>query len=158
MSEDDRPHRSWREIDQLRDGTARRDERRPGGKAAEARAQAAAQKYIKEIDKIFSNDPGGEEGSRLAAALRDAHGTPELPAVCRSYREAIGLPVDPSLLGLFLDTGESELVVQALEALLALQRGGRLEASKGLRSQLRVLEQDFDNAIAEVAEDLLAEL
>ena len=158
-ADDDRPKRSWKEIDQMRDGSVRRDERRPRGKAAEARSRAATQQYLKEVDKIFA--PGGDSGEAepLAKAVRDAHGTSGLVAACREYVATAGVPRDPDLLAIFLDCGEPELVVQALEALLALRREGHLdEVSKGLRSQLRVLAQDFNDSIAEAAEDLVAEL
>lgn len=155
---DDRPKRSWKEIDQMRDGSHRKDEPRPRGKAAEARAAAATKEYLKEADKLFSSEQGGADGERLAKAIRNAHGTPGLAPACREFLDTLGLPRDPSLLALFLDSGESELVVRALVGLLSLQGAGELEVTKGLRSQLRVLEQDFDDAIAEAAEDLVAAL
>ena len=53
---DERPRRSWREIDQMRDGSRGRsgDERRPRGAAAEARAKAATQQYLKHADELFA--------------------------------------------------------------------------------------------------------
>ncbi len=160
MSDDrdryDRP--SWSEIDKRRDGSSGRSrdarERRPQGKAAEARARAATSLYLKEADKMFSDAEGGAQGEALAKQARDAHGTSELPAACRAYRDQLGIPSDPSLLSLFLDTGEAELVVAALTALLAAQKAGGLEATPGLKSQIRVLAQDFNDDVAELAEEL----
>lgn len=155
---DDRPKPSWREIDQRRDGARTRHEPRPRGKAAEARAKAATADYLKNLDRMFSPDEGGEEGARLAKAVRDAHGSPDLAAACRAYLEALGAPRDAGLLALFLDAGEPQVVVAGLQALLAACSEERLEPTSGLRSQLRVLEGNFNDEVAEAAEELLEAL
>lgn len=155
MSDDERPRPSWSEIDRRREKGRREDDRRPRGRHAEARARQATQTYLKEIDKIFTGGPGGEESDRLAREIQAAHGTPALKDACRAYRDALGMPPDPALLGLFLDCDDPELVVAGLEALLALQAAGRLEIGRGLQSQLRVLAESFDDAVASAAEELL---
>ena len=99
-----------------------------------------------------------EQGEQLAKVIRNSHGSPEFSDACRAFREQVGVPNDPSLLALFLDCDDSALVVAALERLLELAQGDGLEVSTGLRSQLRVLESSFDDAIAEATEDLLAAL
>ncbi|MBW2275228.1 MAG: hypothetical protein JRG96_18330 [Deltaproteobacteria bacterium] len=157
MSGEDR-RLSWKEVDQRRDGTRERDERRPKGKAAEERAAQATKEYIKAIDKLFSVDEGGSEGAALAKAVRDAHGTPELADACRAMRDTCGIPRDVELLSIFLDSNDQEIVVAGLEALLELQNAGELEVGKGLTSQLRVLAQDFNNDIADVAEEIVEKL
>ncbi len=158
MSNDDRPKRTFSELDRLRREGGGPGERRPRGKAAEARAKQATTAYLKEADKIFSSASGGAEGERLAGEMRKAHGTPDLAGACRAYLDALGVPGEAELLALFLDSGETDLQAAALRALLELQRAGSLQASAGLKSQVRVLEQDFDDEVAEAAEDLLAEL
>lgn len=155
---DDRPKRTFSERDRLRREGGGDRERRPRGEAAEARMRQATSAYLKEADKLFSSAKGGAEGERLAAEIHKSHGTPELADACRAYLDALGPPRDPTLLGLFLDSGDNALVTTALRMLLELRREGALEPTAGLRSQLRVLEQDFDDDVAEAAEDLLAEL
>jgi hypothetical protein len=153
---EERPRRSWREIDQMRDrASAPRDERRPRGAAAEARARTAAHAYLKRADQLFSAGRGGAEGERLARAMREAQGTPALGAACAAYREAVGVPADPALLSLFLDSGERALVLDALRELGALRARGSALAG-GLQSQVRLLAQAADDEIAESAEALLA--
>ncbi len=154
MSDNDRKL-SWKEIDQRRDGTSRDEGRRPRNEAHEARAEQATQAYISEIDKLFSNVPGGAEGEALVKAMRDAHGTPELDAACNAYRDAAGMPRDLELLSIFLDCKDSSLVVVALEALLELQKMPDVSLGRGLQSQLRILAQSFDNAVAEIAEEII---
>ncbi len=156
MSErEDRPRLSWSEIDKRRSGARSRSDEPRGRRAREDQVRAS-ESALKEADALFSQEKGGSEGERLANEMRDAHGTPALPQACRTYREQIGVPQSPALLALFLDAGDRDLVVPALEALLALQRAGRLEIGTGLRSQLRVLEQDRDDTVAGLCEDLLA--
>jgi hypothetical protein len=149
---------SWKEIDQRRDGTRRDEPKRPRDKFAQERADQATKEYMKELDKLFSTGHGGAEGEEQVKALRAAHGTPELAKVCRTFQAELGLPKDVGLLSIFLDSNEPELVVEALEVLLALQKSGDAEFGKGVVSQLRVLAQDFNNDIAEIAEEIVEEL
>lgn len=151
----ERPRKSWREIDRARDGTGtRREERAPRGAAAQARSKRATQEYLKQIDGLFAQDQGGAEGERLAQAVRDAHGTPELADACAAYVEAVGMPDDPALLALFLDSGRRELVLAALRALGPLREAGA-DFSGGLQSQLRMLANGMDDELAELAEELV---
>lgn len=150
---DERPRKSWREIDRARDGTGRRsDEPRPRGAAAEARSRQATKQYLEKAQGLFAGKRGGAAAEALARAVRDAHGTPALPAACAAYRDALGYPSDPGLASIFLDAAQRELVVGTLEALAA----GPPDAwTAGLRSQLRLLAEDADDEIAGAAEDLL---
>jgi len=153
---DERPRRSWREIDRMRDGSGHRpEERKPRGKAAEARSRQATQSYLKQIDGLFARDDGGAQGERLARALHEAHGTPGLAEACAAYRDAVGFPRDPELVSLFLDSGERELVAGALTVLADAHAREPIALGPGLRSQLRLLAEDPDDEIAGAAEDLL---
>jgi hypothetical protein len=159
MSGDDR---SWNDGEKLsfseRDRRRREghssDGPRPRDRAGQQRAESAAKQYLKEIDGVFS---GGNkaEVDQLVTAMRDAHGTPGLADACRAYLAAVGLPADVSLISLFLDVGEPELILAGLEALRAGHEGGSLKPTGGLRSQLRILAEDSDDAVAEGAEELL---
>jgi len=156
--DDDRPRErlSWREVDRRRGGARPTEDRRPQSAAEQARASAAAKAYTKQLDAMFVKGKGGAEGERLARAMRDARGTPEFAAACRAYKDAVGLPEETAQLSLFLDSGDSELVLAALGALRAAHAGGTLQPSSGLRTQLRLLAQDANDAVAEDAEALLA--
>ena len=149
-----RERRSWREIDRMRDGT-HREERGPRGAADRARADAASKRYRKELENRFATEKGGAEGERLARSMRAAHGSPDLARACRAYRDAVGWPVEAALISLFLDCGDSELVGLGLESLRSALRAGTVSGSAGLKTQLRMLAQDPDDAIAEAAEELL---
>ena len=159
--DDDRPgwvereKLSFSELDRRRREGRGSGDRPPAGPKAGERSEAATRQYLKEIDGIFAKGSGGAEGERLTKAMRDAHGTPGLAAACREFRDALGVPDDPSDLALFFDCGDPEIIVAALEASRAMCEGGTLRPSSGMRSQLRMLAQHADDAVAEAAEDLL---
>ena len=156
--DDERPRErlSWREIDRRRGGARSRPEDRPKSRDEIARDSAAAKAYTKKLDGLFVTSRGGAAGERLAREMREARGTPALAGACRAYRDAVGLPEDPAQLSLFLDSGDPELVLAALAALRAGRAGGTLQPTSGLRTQLRMLTQDANDAVAEAAEELLA--
>ena len=159
--DDDRPgwvereKLSFSELDRRRREGRGGGERGPGGPGARALSKDAARQYLKQVDHIFAKRGVGAEGEKLIKAMRDAHGTPALADACRAVRDVLGVPDDPSDLALFLDCGDSEIVVAALEAARARCQAGTLHPSSGVRSQLRMLAQDFDDAVAEAAEELL---
>ena len=156
MSDDreERPKLSFSELDRLRRGEkVGRDE--PRGRQAEQEQARVRTQSLNEADSVFSMGKGGARGKRLAEQMRDTHGTSDFTDACRSYCEEIGVPRDPRLLGLLLDTGAPDLIRAALEALLDAKNDGSLEIGSGLRSQLRVLEQDRDDTIAGISEELL---
>lgn len=156
--------RSWNDGDKLsfseRDRRRREgsggDENRPQG-VSKFRQEQAANQYLKKLDGLFAK-PGAEQ-EKLAAAVRAAHGTDSLTDACRAYRDAVGCPSHPALIGMFLDSGDSELMVGVLESLIGQSASGEApELSGGLRSQLRMLVDGRDSVIAGLAEDLLAAL
>ena len=150
----DREKRSFSELDRQRRERRSSDEHRPQGKAAQERAAAATKQYVREIDGLFSKGNKAEL-ERITAAMRDAHGTPELADACRVYHQAAGLPGEASLISLFLDTGDPEMILVGLEALRTGHANGTLKVTSGLRSQLRILSEDADDEVAETAEELL---
>ena len=151
---DERPKLSFSELDKRRRGEkVGTDE--PRGRHAKQEQARARTEALTEAGSVFSMGKGGPEGKRLAKEMRDTQGTSDFLQACRSYCDEIGTPQDPSLLALLLDTGERDLVVGALEALLEAKNGGSLEIGSGLRSQLRGLEQDRDDTVAGISEELL---
>jgi hypothetical protein len=153
----DREKKSFSELDRVR--RERRDGRdtKPRSAAAQARAKQATKQYLQQIEGLFSGGRAGKDHP-LAEAVLEARGTPGLADACRAYRDAAGVPTQARLLSCFLDSGDRELVLAALEALGRAHAAGGLEPSAGLRTQLRGLAQDPDDDVAGVAEELLEEL
>jgi hypothetical protein len=156
---DERPKRSWAEIDRLRDQPrARRDPRTARDPADTPRARDAAQQYLKKLDQqlFVKAGAGGSGAARLAAAVREALGTPALTDACRAYLDACGPPADAALLAAFLDARERSIQLAALGGLRDGLAAGRLALTAGLRAQLRTLSQDLDDELADAAESALA--
>ena len=151
---EDRPRLTWREIDQRRSGGRVRDEEPRGPKAKRGHAQQTRE-ALKDADSIFQVAQGGQEGGALAQQMRESHGSADFRSACRTYYERIGVPRETALLSLLLDSGDAELVMVALEALLVAKNAGSLQLGDGLKSQLRGLSQDRDDNVAGISEELL---
>jgi hypothetical protein len=151
----DRDKKSFSELDrERREGRSGGD--RPQGAAAVRRSEAAAKQYLGEIDGMFGGRK--EEVDKRGRAMLDAVGTAGLPAACRAFLEAAGPPTELRYVSCFLDAGEPELVLAGLRSLEAAHEGGALEATAGLRTQLRMLVESPDDEVAGSAEDLLEAL
>jgi hypothetical protein len=154
--DNDRPKLSYSERDKLRrEGPAPGGDKRPRGRWAEAQSQRATDEYKKHLDTLFSKDQGGQRGDELAAVMRDAHGGEGFVGACRGYRDEVGFPTEGDLIGMFLDTGDAELVVGMLEVVLDGVQAEVFDPSKSIRRQVSTLAEDFNSAIADVAEEIL---
>jgi hypothetical protein len=137
---DDRPKKSWKEIDAQRDRSGGSTKRRDPEETAKERASksAAYSKYKSQLDKLFK--PGGTElpeqmREKLSPTSEDAKRNKEAAdALRKSPNEetlsaylATGqpLPDDPRLLTGLLDVKNEELVRAVLRALLELVEGGK---------------------------------
>ena len=119
-----------------------------------ARVEAATKQYVKGLDELFSK-PGDSKSGKLSAAVRAAHGSPRLAEACRAHVDAVGYPADATLLGMFLDAGDAQVVAGALEALAAGIDAESIKLTAGLRSQIRMLAEDSDDGVATRAEELV---
>ena len=70
-------------------------------------------------------------------------------------RNAIGVPTSLELASIFLDAGDKALSIEVLDALLRSKDAGGLVLEGGLKRQIRLLSEDFDDDLASRAEDLL---
>lgn len=151
----DREKKSFSELDRARregGGSAPREGTRAAADAARASKDALAH-----ADALFSGGASGER-SKLGAALLDARGTPGLVDACRAYRDAVGAPDEARHVSCFLDCDAPDVLLSGLEGLRAGHAAGSLSISSGLKTQLRMLANHADDAVAEEAEALLEEL
>ena len=128
---------------------------RPRSRRAKMEEERRSSEALAGADALFTDEKGGQEGKALADAVRSAHGTADLPSACRAYLETIGPPATAELASVFLDAGVKELSLIALDELLRRKDAGDLELDGGLKRQIRILSQDFDDDLASRAEDLL---
>jgi hypothetical protein len=153
MASDDRKL-TYSERDRLRREGGGSGGRRPG-RREKAEEEKRSHQAIIAADALFTDEKGGQEGKTLADAVRAAHGTSDLPSACRAYLETVGPPTTVELASIFLDSGEKELALEALDELLRMKGAGDLELDGGLKRQIRILSEDFDDDLASRAEDLL---
>ena len=133
--------------------------RREGGRPASGRARSeeakASKAALAAADALFTDEQGGQDGKAVADAVRAAHGTPDLVGACEAYVAAVGVPRSLELISIFLDAGDKSLSVAALDELLRQKDEGGLDLAGGLKRQVRLLSEDFDDDLASRAEDLL---
>lgn len=153
MADDDRKL-SYSERDRMR-REGRGSGGRPRSRRDEAEEAKRSQQALIAADALFTDEKGGQEGKALADAVRAAHGTTELSGACRAYLEAIGPPASEELVSIFLDAGEKEISLAALDELLRWKESGALDLEGGLKSQIRILSEDFDDDLASRAEEIL---
>lgn len=137
---DDRPKRSWKEIDATRDRSSGQSPRRdPNAFDRERSSKTAAYgKYKSQLDKLFT--PGGaelpeamkaklgpaSESSKQKAALQDALQKDPGATTLKAYLDAeFELPDDARLLMRMLDIDDTALLVPLLEKLIDIVEGGK---------------------------------
>ena len=146
---------SYSERDRLRrEGGGKRE--RPMSGRDRALEEKRSKLALAAAEELFTDEKGGQAGKALAKAVRDAHGTKDLAAACHAYLERVGPPPSVELASIFLDAGEKAITLPVLDELLRLKAAGQLELEGGLKRQIRLLSEDFDDALASRAEDLLA--
>jgi len=155
---DDGRKLSYSERDRMRRegrvGGARRE--RPLSGKDRALEEKRSRLALAAAEELFTDEKGGQAGKALANAVREAHGTKGLAAACLAYLEKVGPPATGELASIFLDAGEKSVSLPVLDELLRQKDAGGLELEGGLKRQVRLLDEDFDDEIASRAEDLLA--
>lgn len=153
MAGDDRKL-SYSERDRLRrEGGG--SGQRPQSHRARIEDEKRSRDALQVADSLFTDAKGGQAGKALADAVRAAHGSAELAAECRAYLEQIGPPTDLELISIFLDASDKDLAVCGLDALLRRKSAGDLKLEGGLKPQIRILSEDFDDDLASRAEEIL---
>jgi len=173
MSDDERPRRSWRDVDRQKDRSAhRKEERRDGDRGP--RGPRREKSYRAALDRLFESgkiaelvqqkDPtaaaeqGGENRIKALAAIRNATGRDELTAALDAFVAKFGaaeegggrlaaLPDDMEVLGQALQHRDPNVQLEAMEridALLERERPKRTRAMLGLLRMIRDVDEDPD--------------
>lgn len=126
---DERPKKSWREIDRARESGSRRDEKRGGGGVSDERS-AAYRAYKSQLDKLFD---GGAKAADTGA---------DEDAIARQ-----------------LDSSDEAVVSDGLAALERLLSEGKPKRAAALKARLKSVQTTIDEPkIRERARALLAHL
>jgi hypothetical protein len=135
--DDDRERPSWREIDQRRDGTRRREKakaRVPKKQAEMIRKQALAQ-----AEALFKGKRGRPEYQKALKQLEAAYGSKKFPALAKKFLEEYGLPEEWGALTRFLDYGDPGVVVEVLQAMASRVDSRSQVEKQGFKGRLQVM-------------------
>lgn len=154
---DDRPRKSWRDIDKMRDKSRHRDDR-DGPVGLGPRGQRSQKSYRAALDRLFESgrigelvdqkSPGSEKPSRenrikLMRQVRDAVGRDEVTRAVDRLVDAFGLPDDWDVLVRVLEHREAPRQLQAMERMDALlEQDARPRRTGALLGQLKMI-RDF---------------
>lgn len=155
---DDRPKRSWAEIDKARDGKRSRSSSPP---AERSKLEQSGQysRYKSAADQFFSGnlmpdalkeklDPNGDAAARqaLLKKVKDSEDVKSFAESSKEYVDKYGLPEeDPYLLDRLLSHPNDGIVVKTLEKLTELFKAGTLKVPKSLPQRLKSLELGSDD-------------
>jgi hypothetical protein len=165
---DDRPKKSWREIDQARDGKRSRSST-PPAEREKLEKSASYSRYKSAADQFFSGnlvpdalreklDPTGENKAKQDALkrLKGAEEFKEFVQLSKEYVDTFGLPEDSYILDRLLAHPNDGIVLKTLERLGEQLTAGELKPPKSLGERLKSLELGSDNPEVQDAAKALA--
>ena len=168
MSDNDRPRKSWKEIDRQRDqGGGRRDNRGPGsGKRGNKSYKAALDQLFdsgKIADLVEMKAPGTEKvgGNRLKmlAKIRDAVDRDSVTQAIDEYMKLHEIPDDIEMLGRMLEHRNPSWQLEAMERIYGLLDQGRPKRIRAMLGQLRMIRDIEDDAeMVELSKKLIEKL
>jgi len=151
MPSDERPKRSWREIDSARDRSAHRRDQRPD--ASGPRHERTTKRYRSALSQAFDSgalgklvgEAEGQGNPGLIAAIREAHTPEELSDAVDRALAAGPLPDDAEVWARVVEHRDEDRVREALLRLEVLLGEQTLRRSRALRARLRYLEEISDD-------------
>ena len=172
----DRPKKSWKEIDQMRDGSSRGrgDKARPG----ESRRQNSSEyrSYKSQLNRLF--DGGGLpdalkeklgdddeflEQAKARKAARDAilkaRTAKDVHVALAAFREAHGFPEHEEVLAKLLDLEDEDVILETIQTIDRLLGEGQLSKASSLKARLKTVHMMIDEPeIQDAAKALLRKL
>ena len=161
----DRPKRSWREIDKMKDGSAHRQpDKKPLPAHKKARAESASKVYKSKLDAFFDGEgkapehvkekmaavettsKGGKERAAALKAIKDAGTSGAADRAVEAYLEKWELPPDFEILNQVLQCSDESYVEQAMDMLEAMFRDKRVpKRTQVLEQRLRRVKTLIDD-------------
>lgn len=169
MGSDDRPKKSWREIDKAKDQSSHR----PAEPKKQTRESVAAQKQYKaQLDRLFDSGeamkllgktattpPSAETKLAKIRALRDAVGRDEITKATDALFALGPLPQEEEVLTQALEHRKEERVREVMAALLTWLERNRPKRQATLKARLSGLVDNADDEeTRELAKQVLAKL
>jgi hypothetical protein len=174
MSDEERPRKSWREIDNARDRSAHRREERPAGAAERKRGPGSQKSYRATLDRLFetgkiadlvrgpgaSDGPESESRIRMLARIEKAM---DRDSICRevdAYLAKFGeLPDDLEVLGKVLEHRDAERQREAMQRIDKLLDSAHPKRQRAMVAQLKIIRDlAYDKEMVQLATKLLGRL
>ncbi len=166
--DEDRPKKSWREIDAQRDKSGHRSEEPKGrGKPGRIERSQAYRSYKTQLDKLFSGGAlpealkeklgdGGiavEAKARKAAAelILAATSPKAIEAALAAYEGQHGFPEDEAVLARLLDLSKEAVLQRAIATIGRLRDEGRLKRAQSLKARLNTVAMTADDPEVQAA-------
>lgn len=170
---DDRPKKSWKELDAARDRGGQKPRRDPDERSRQkTESSAAYKKYVGQLDKLFT--PGGqelpaafkeklgptsEEGKKKQALVTDLQTKADGPSLSAYLAAGLELPEDARLLLRLLDVTDTTLLVPVLKGLQRIVEAGQKPSRMLLIQKLDAIALRLGSGeAADLARDIRAEL
>lgn len=166
---DDREKRSWKEIDQMRDGTARREkrqERQPRSKQSQKSYRAALDRAfdsgkIGELVKGQAEESGGEEAPadasriKLLREINKAEDRASITKAVDAYLEKYEIPEDADVLAKIVQHRKPGIQLKAMRMLDAMLDEAQPKRVRALVGQLKLIRDMADEREMEELADRL---
>lgn len=172
---DDRPKKSWREIDQQRDGSQHRKGPKSGGAPGRGENSQAYRSYKSQLNKLF--DGGGlpdlvraklgdtgvaDDAARkktLVDGLLAAAKPADLLTRLAEFRAVYSFPENEEVLAKLLDLTDEAILLETIKTIAALKADSRLKRPNMFKARLKTVEMMAETpAVQEAARSLSRQL
>ncbi|MEZ4273307.1 MAG: hypothetical protein R3C68_18270 [Myxococcota bacterium] len=161
-TDEERPRKSWRELDRQRDKSGHRPEDRTSGRKSPAQESQGYRAYKTQLNKLFDGgglpealkerlqESGiGNESKQRKAALQEicqAKTPKSVMGALKTYRESFGFPEDEEVLAKLLDLDqEPDIIRETLHALDMLHEAGGLKRASSLKGRIKTAQMTTDD-------------
>jgi len=173
--DDDRPKKSWREIDQGKDQSSHRKGGQSGSKPRRSDNSQAYRSYKTQLNKLFDGG-GGAVPDALKGKLDDLE-TPEavkaekaarqaildcltprkIRKAYRAYREEFEFPWDKDVIEKLLDLDDEDVILESFEILGQMHAEGLIKRASSLKMRIKTAQMTVDTSEVKSAGDTLLE-
>jgi hypothetical protein len=141
---DEKPKKSWREIDKMRDRSGGGSSRRDARDREKFESSTGYTKYKTNLDRLFSGGLAGQppeqdEEQKKLYAIEDVKA---FYAAATEYLKKNALPEDPRVLDRLLTHPDEDIQEKALTRLEELYKAGTLKVPPALSQRLASVEID----------------
>ena len=174
-NDDDRPKKSWREIDSAKDKSSHRKEEGGGHRPERALRSQAYRAYKTQLNKLFDGgslpdalknklEEAGVGSSKkrkkaCVSAILEAKNLKAVQEALEDHRQEFGFPDDEEVLAKLLEQDSSKIVLDTLAMIETLLAESRLKRGSSLKARIKTAQMMLDSPkVNEAALALLAKM